>query len=230
MTDSGVMPDRRSLVTAPTDRFTLLLGLLAASLIATGLDTTHAESVVAVINAAILIVAFRSAGLVSSRPRLVQLILVALVGVASSVVLDLERSAGAIGWLIQAAILSAIVVVVTKRVLAHDRVGIQTISGALCIYVLIGLVFGVLYGAFEAITDEPVLRNSGEGSADPIYYSFVTLTTVGFGDVTSSLDLVRRVTIMQAMVGQIFLATMVARLVSMFGAVRPGAAAPGVDD
>lgn len=224
-----MIPDGGSLVTAPTDRFTVLLTLLAASLLATGLGTPIGGSIVAVLNASILIVAFRSAGLVTSRLRLAELILVALLGVASSVVFDLERSTGAIGWMVQAVILSAIAVVVTKRVLVHERVGIQTIAGALCLYVLIGLVFGVLYGAFEAITDDAILHTSGEGRADPVYYSFVTLTTVGFGDVTSSLDLVRRVTIVQAMIGQIFLATMVARLVSMFGAVRPGAAAPGVD-
>lgn len=214
------MMDREALVKPATDGFATLLALLMVTLLVTGIDWRYTQAVVAVVNTAVLVVAFRSAGLATSYRRLAALVLVGVLGVVSSVVFDPNESAGGVAWLIQAVILGFIAVVVARRVLEHARVGLQTIAGALCCYVLIGLVFAMGFGAFEAFTDEPVLFADRVGRADPVYYSFVTLTTVGFGDVTSSLDVVRRITVIEAMLGQIFLATMVARLVSLYGVAR----------
>jgi hypothetical protein len=220
MAESLVMVSRHLFLTPPTDRFLTLLALLVAMLLVTGIEGRYTPAAVGVLTTAVLVVAFRSVGLASSYGRLAVLGLIGLSAVATSAVFDVNQSAGAIGWLIQAAILSAIAMVVARRVLDHTRVQSQTIAGALCFYVLIGLVFGMLFGAAEAWTDHQILFTDGVGRADPVYYSFVTLTTVGFGDVTSSADFVRRATVMEAMIGQVFLATMVARLVALYGMPR----------
>lgn len=214
------MLEHHPLVRPATDRFTTLLALLMVTLLVSGIEWRYAAAILATVNTAVLLVAFQSVGLASSYRRLVALVFIGVLGVISSAVFDPNESAGGIAWLIQAGILGAIAVVVAQRVLAHPRVRLQTIAGALCFYVLLGLVFGVVFGAIDAFTDEPVLFSDGVGRADPVYYSFVTLTTVGFGDVTSSLDIVRRITVIEAMLGQIFLATMVARLVSLYGVAR----------
>jgi hypothetical protein len=90
------------------------------------------------------------------------------------------------------------------------------------VYALLGLLFSWVYASLNAFYVEPVLRASS-GRADTVYYSYVVLTTVGFGDVTSSIDLVRRITVVEAMIGQIVLVTLVARLVSLYGQERRSA-------
>ena len=69
------------------------------------------------------------------------------------------------------------------------------------------------------ISDKPVF--SGTHPTDYGYASFITLTTVGFGDVVPQTVFVRRLVVVEAIFGQIFLATMVARLVSLFGSSKP---------
>ena len=122
----------------------------------------------------------------------------------------------------------AILLAVVRRVLAHDRVGLPTILGAISAYVLIGMVFAWIYLAMYGIVDGPLLDPDEAGL--PTYYSFVVLTTLGFGDITPVEDLVQRLTALEAMIGQIFLATLVARLVSLYGSPTRGANEASIRD
>lgn len=203
-----------------TDDFGLLLVLLLTALVLTGIDGRLPRTLVAVVNSAVLLVTFRGSALGRTRVGTVALVALAVLGWASASAFDPDEAVGASAWLIQAAILTMVTFTVARRILSHQRVTLQTIAGALSMYVLIGLVFGMVFGAVEAMTEAVMLRADSGVREDPIYYSFVTLTTVGFGDVTSPSDLVRRITIVEAIVGQIFLATMVARLVSVYGSER----------
>jgi hypothetical protein len=113
-------------------------------------------------------------------------------------------------------------VFILQRILGHERVGTETILGALCVYVLIGLTFASVFIAIEIFGDHhfavPASANNGP---DLLYLSFITLTTVGFGDVVASDDLGRALLVLEAIIGQIFLITLVARLVAMFGEEGP---------
>jgi hypothetical protein len=201
----------------PTDRFGLLLALLIASFVFTGLEPDDWQVVAAVVNGAMLVVATRSTGLAWRPLRLGAAVVVSAAAAASLAVVDQdERIAGPV-LLLQAAIMLVIAVAVARRLLHHERVTAETVAGALCLYVLLGLLFAWTYAALGAFYDDPVLVASA-GRADPVYYSFVVLTTVGFGDVTSTIDLVRRLSVLEALSGQVLLVTLVARLVSMFGA------------
>ncbi|MBT8240792.1 MAG: potassium channel family protein, partial [Acidimicrobiia bacterium] len=110
---------------------------------------------------------------------------------------------------------------VVGRVVHHERVETQTLLGALAAYFLIGLFFAWIYLALDGFVDGPVLQPPVEGV--PSYYSMVVLTTLGFGDINPVDQLARKVTAIEAITGQIFLATLVARLVSLYGRPR----APG---
>jgi voltage-gated potassium channel Kch len=55
------------------------------------------------------------------------------------------------------------------------------------------------------------------GPGDYTYFSFVTLTTVGYGDITAASDIAKRLVVVEAFIGQVFLITLVARLVSLWG-------------
>lgn len=107
---------------------------------------------------------------------------------------------------------------ILRRILGHERVGTETILGSLCVYVLIGLTFATIFIAIDVFGDvnfaSPPNMNS---AADLLYLSFITLTTVGFGDVVAAHDFARAILVLEAVIGQIFLITLVARLVAMFG-------------
>jgi hypothetical protein len=198
------------------DRFgTLLFFLLFAFLISGASENGWANVVGSAANVASLVAGFTATGLLGNRRRMVVLI---VVGVVSAVLVSFEQTsvAGALGAFGQAVVLGAILIAVVRRVLAHQRVGLPTITGAIAAYVLIGLVFAWVYLGMYGVLDAPILDPDLVGL--PAYYSFEVLTTLGFGDITPVHDLVQRLTAIEAMTGQIFLATLVARLVSMYGA------------
>ncbi len=202
------------------DRFgTLLFFLIFAFLISGVSDSGWPKVVGSGANVASLLAGFAATGMIAHRRRMAVLL---VVGVASAVLVGFEQTSvlGAIGAFGQAAVLMAILLAVVRRVLAHDRVGLPTILGAISAYVLIGMVFAWIYLAMYGIFDGPILDPDEAGL--PTYYSFVVLTTLGFGDITPVDDLVQRLTALEAMTGQIFLATLVARLVSMYGSPARG--------
>ena len=109
-------------------------------------------------------------------------------------------------------------VVILNRIIRHETVGLETILGAICVYVLIAIAFA---GIFAAVNDgepngffaQPITPNN----VDFLYFSFVTITTVGYGDLTAGTSTGRVLVTFEALIGQIFLVTLVARLVSMYG-------------
>jgi len=96
----------------------------------------------------------------------------------------------------------------------------EHIYAALSAYLLAGLSFGVLYWALEQgwpgslHYGGAVIKRFSE--ADGIYFSFVTLATLGYGDFVPKTDVARGLAMFEAVVGQLYLAVMVARLVSLY--------------
>jgi voltage-gated potassium channel len=104
-----------------------------------------------------------------------------------------------------------------SRVLHHKRVTHETVLGALCSYVLVGLLFAFLYLAVAGLRDAPFFAQPGAHSeGEYVYFSFVTLTTLGFGDLSPSVGLPQALTALEALLGTVFLVTLVARLVTLW--------------
>jgi voltage-gated potassium channel len=104
-----------------------------------------------------------------------------------------------------------------SRVLHHKRVTHETVLGALCSYVLVGLLFAFLYLAVAGLRDAPFFAQPGaHGEGEYVYFSFVTLTTLGFGDLSPSVGLPQALTALEALLGTVFLVTLVARLVTLW--------------
>jgi Ion channel len=153
------------------------------------------------------------------------------VAAVASLVLVVAQVATGASWLIPASylVLGALLVstppAVLRRVLRHQRVTFQTLSGALCVYVLLGLVFAYVYLAIGAVNPDAFADQSGpggpRGAAAFLYFSFVTLTTVGFGDIYPLSRLARALVVLEALLGQIFLVTTVARLVALYSTLGP---------
>jgi hypothetical protein len=124
-----------------------------------------------------------------------------------------------LGWamIIGALALGTLTVVILTRILRHDRVTRQTILGAICVYVLIGLMFAFAeYGISRVSGNAFFVQEAMAPFANHLYFSFVTLTTLGFGDLTPATDLGKGLVSFEALLGQVFLVTLVARLVSLY--------------
>jgi hypothetical protein len=116
-----------------------------------------------------------------------------------------------------ALLVTATLPVTLNRILHHRRVTSETVLGAACAYVLIGLLFAFLYLAVAGISDEPFFVQPGEHlQSEYLYFSFVALTTLGFGDLSPSVGLPQALTVVEALLGNIFLVTLVARLVTLW--------------
>jgi Ion channel len=112
-------------------------------------------------------------------------------------------------------------VIIIGRVLRLDRVTAQSIYGALSAYLLIGLMYAAWFGAIGDFVSGPFFSGGQPVNAATLqYFSFTTLTTLGYGDFTAAGNLGRALAVLEAISGQVFLATLVARLVSAYGTTR----------
>jgi len=106
--------------------------------------------------------------------------------------------------------------VVLLRTFSEGPVTIHRIQGAVVVYLLIGLIFASLYHSIYLLNGEEAFK--GLDSADRkefMYFSLTTLTTVGYGDISAAIAGGRSLSNLEALVGQLYPAILIARLVSM---------------
>jgi hypothetical protein len=124
--------------------------------------------------------------------------------------------------LIQIGLLTVAMAAVLRRVVTTAEVGSRTILGAISVYTVLGILFTFVYGTIERIQGSPffegVVHPSG---SDFLFFSYTTLTTTGYGDLVPGGQPGRMVAGLEMMIGQIFLVTLVAGLVSLW---KPGEA------
>ena len=111
-------------------------------------------------------------------------------------------------------------VVLFRAVRRHPNVSVRTLLATLTIYVLIGLFFAFVYRAFVQFNADSFTSTEALNPAAMQYFSFITMTTVGFGDITPVSDVARTVVALEALVGQVYLVTVVALVVANIGAER----------
>jgi Ion channel len=120
-------------------------------------------------------------------------------------------------WLVAGMVL---LVVVTRAVFAAGQVTLHRIIGAILLYLDIGLIFSTLYAFLalvkpDAFAGLPPLHDNLSVATNVIYFSFVTLTSVGYGDIVPVHPLARSLANVEAIVGQLYPATLLARLVTL---------------
>jgi len=103
-----------------------------------------------------------------------------------------------------------------RQVRERGAITVHTMLGVLCIYLLMCLAFASGFGAVAAYQNEPFFTQgaSWDEINNYLYYSLTTITTVGMGDLTPSTDLGRSLTGAEALIGQIYVITVVAVIVS----------------
>lgn len=105
---------------------------------------------------------------------------------------------------------------------SSETVNSETIYAALGTYLLAGIFFGQIYWAAERLSPGSLVGPDPTTEARALYYSFVTLATLGYGDYLPRNDIVRGLAVLEVIGGQLFLAVMVARLIGMFAPKRRG--------
>jgi len=114
----------------------------------------------------------------------------------------------------------ALIGVVARAVFASGRVTYHRLVGTLLLYLMIGTTFAGLYGTLgllvpHAFSGMPPRVDGPAVIAHALYFSFVTLTTVGYGDVIPMHPLTRSLSNLEAVIGQLFPATLIARMVTL---------------
>jgi Ion channel len=119
--------------------------------------------------------------------------------------------------LFSASLTVATAVVVALGVTRQDEVNAASVYGAIAIYMLIGMLFVFVYAATAALDPPFFVQSASQTRSLLLYFSYITMATVGYGDYTAADQVGRTFAVIEALFGQLYLVTVVAVLVSRFG-------------
>lgn len=205
-----------------SDAFGLVLLLVLATYVLTSLLSNRGWSAV------ILVIATSATSLValiSSHARARAIRTAAWISALTVLLAVIAAVSGETVWLnfaslVQISLLAVAMAAVLRRVVTTAEVGSRTILGAISVYTVLGILFTFLYGMIERVQGgaffEGVPHPAGN---DFLFFSYTTLTTTGYGNLVPGGQPGRMVAGLEMMIGQIFLVTLVAGLVSLW---RPG--------
>jgi hypothetical protein len=152
-----------------------------------------------------------------TRSRLVALTVVVLLSLG--VLIGLKVVPIWVGAAGTASAVLAVLIVLTRGIVQMVRergVTLQAVAGALTTYLLIGLEFALVTRVAVGISPHPYFEqvtNTAVTQSQEIYFSFTTLTTTGYGDLTPILNVGRALSVLEMLVGQIYLVTVIGLLV-----------------
>lgn len=219
---------RRALARRERQRYGLLLVAILAAFLVQGIATPGPweQVFVSILLALTLVLALWAA---QSKPVVMELALgigalVVIASIAEAAAGDIEGAAVRLANLLLIVLAPpAIVVGVVRSLRARSGVTIEAVFGVLCLYILVGMAFAFVYGTIGAINGTFFANGEAVTGARCLYFSFTTLTTVGYGDLTASTNLGHTLSVSEALVGQIYLVTIVSLIVSN---LRPRRASP----
>ncbi|HET7245825.1 MAG TPA: potassium channel family protein [Streptosporangiaceae bacterium] len=198
----------------------LLIVLITGYLLSAFINARWVEAVQVALFTVAMLLALRSAAI--SRRAVRAVLAAAIIGLPVMFFLSFSTATGDAGtgvaniW--TGLVLLAAAVLIVYRVLAFGEVTLQSIFGAFSAYLVIGLMFASFFAALYHFNGDQffVTGEQVNGTQTFQYFSFTTLTTLGYGDYTAAYSSGQAVAVLEALTGQVFLATLVARLVSAF--------------
>jgi hypothetical protein len=208
------------------DSYGLLLLMIMVSLIVGSLGSPLHEDLLAVLRTLILAGTFLFALHTSDAKRFMYLasFVLIVVAISASVFVSAGSEAGgAVNSIAGFLFVLGVLFTILRRFAAHPVITGQSVLAAICVYLLMGLGYSSVYGFIGAVDPTGLFGpQSGAGtSVIRMYYSFITLTTVGYGDFVPYADITRMIAVTEALIGQVYLVTIVALLVSQIGHQRP---------
>ena len=113
-------------------------------------------------------------------------------------------------------------IAIVRRLAREKVIDLEVLMGAMCLYLLIGLFFTFVYSLIQVTQTEPIFVQLSDKatSANITYFSYVTMTTVGYGDLTLGEDIPRMIAVTEALIGQLYLVSAVALVVGRLGQER----------
>ncbi len=232
------------------DRFGILLVVIIVAVVTLSLVDLSSDSddltaeigivFVTLIVGATLLLALRASG-VGSRFLVVADIAIGIGVGATLVVFAVDVFAGdggtrvssftpSLAWVILSALTP---VVLVRRLMKHRRATVSTLLGAVAAYLLIALTFDFMFLLTDSVLDGTFFP-SAEPTTSFMYYSFVTIATLGYGDLTTTSAFGRLLSVFETVLGQVYLITFVSMIVGLLvgqrQSVRDTEAAPPIFD
>ena len=215
----------------PIDRFGVVLFFVIATIVVSSLvntGTSFGDSLLAhTMSGLALVAAARATGMRRRPRRVVTVVVLLAIGALAllslaEVVLGGDTPASVSPqqadplWVI---LVIALPVLVIRRIAQHTVVGGRTVLGAITAYLQIGVAYAALYQATGVWSAEPPFGTPQPSSAD-MYLSMTTMSTLGIGDIAPTTEFARLLVSSEAVLGQVFLVTIVAIVVSQFAGGR----------
>jgi hypothetical protein len=213
------------------ERYGLLLGAIIVAFAIQGIAEpgTVEEVLVSVLLGAMLLLALWAA---DSKPRIMRpafvivvvLILISIIEAANG---NVDGGATRIANALLVGLAPpAIIIGVIRSLRARQAVTLEAVFGVLCVYILLGMFFASVYGTIDRFGGNPFFAAGQSATvARCLYFSFTSLTTAGYGDFTARTNLGHTLSVSEALLGQIYLVTVVSLIVANLGRSRPAAKA-----
>ena len=201
-----------------TDRYGLVLVLLIVSYFvsATAGNYPFGRALTLIVLAATAGLALRASHVDRrvSRYALTLIVLATIAGVTTGM-LGGEETSKLVSVTLTAILVVVAPVVIARRLASHRVVNLDTFYGAICVYLLIAMFFASAFALQAAFSNEAFFaQDIGTPSTiDFLYFSLTTITTTGYGDLTAQGDMGRLVAVLEAVLGQLYLITVVAMVV-----------------
>jgi voltage-gated potassium channel len=195
----------------------LVLGLILVVFVFTSVapNSPWADSTLVLLQSLTLVTALWTSGVAKADSR----ISISLVALATASALALLIFGGtffeAVVLILAGLLTLATILTVALGIVDQGEANVKAVTGAVCVYVLIGLLFVFLYGVIATVGSSDFFAQGTDGTRSlRLYFSFVTLATLGYGDYTPAHELGRTLAIVEALFGQLYLVTVIALLVS----------------
>jgi len=224
MTDVAAAPkprtERRLQRMRATHSYWAVLGAIFVAFFFAALlpDAAWATSLVVFVLSGTLLVAIWTAGWGMAERRGASGVAVAGAAAAVVNIFSEGQALTAVLGILAGVLIVTIAVVVARGALAQQEVNSRSVAGAICVYVLFGMLFMFVYGVLAALDSGPFFAQGTDGTrAVRLYFSFVTLATLGYGDYTPASNLGHALAVLEAVIGQLYLVTVVAVVVTRLG-------------
>jgi hypothetical protein len=189
--------------------------------VATAPDGAWSTSTLVLLESGTMIVALWTSGLSRAGSWLNIGFLSLAVGLATANLIWSGQALTGVLGIVSALLAFGIAAVIAGSIVIQGEVNAQSVTGAICVYLLLGMIFMFLYGVAAALGDNPFFAQGTDGTRSlRLYFSYVTLATLGYGDYTPRSDLGHTLAIVEALIGQLYLVTVVALLVARMNTRR----------
>lgn len=132
--------------------------------------------------------------------------------------------------LLIAAAPASVIIGLFRHIRRTRTVTLTVVAGVLCLYLLLGLFFASVYVTIDRLTNHAFFAGGHPATpSNAVYFSFITMTTVGYGDLTASTNLGHTLSAFEALIGQIYLVTVVAAIVGRLVPAGPATKAEAED-